>query len=196
MISGTSSRCEPDRIERPTTSTSSSRAAAAICARRQADALVDDLEPGVARRDRDLLGAVRVAVEPGLADEEAERAAELARPRPAHVLADRDHVADVRRPRRRRRRSARGTRRTPRAARPPTRRWSRRRGPASIVAGITFVAGRGDGAEARRARRRPRPASRFARHARSRAICASSTAGSTVRMCSPRRSRAATARSR
>ena len=39
---------------------------------RQPDALVHDLHPGVARRHRDLLGAVRVAVEPGLAHEDAD----------------------------------------------------------------------------------------------------------------------------
>ena len=43
--------------------------------RREPDALVDDLHAGVAGRDRDLLGAVRVAVEAGLADEDADRAA-------------------------------------------------------------------------------------------------------------------------
>ena len=44
---------------------------------RQPDALVDDLETGVARADRDLLGAVAVPVEPRLADQEAEPVAEL-----------------------------------------------------------------------------------------------------------------------
>ena len=39
--------------------------------RREADALVDDLEAGVAGRHGDLLGAVGVAVEAGLGDEEA-----------------------------------------------------------------------------------------------------------------------------
>ena len=72
----------PDRIESPTMSTSSSRAAAAISAGREPDALVDDLHAGVAGRDRDLLGAVRVAVEAGLADEQPDRAAGR-RPRPA-----------------------------------------------------------------------------------------------------------------
>ena len=47
----------------PTTSTSSSRAAAAISAGDEPDALVDDLEAGVAGGDGDLLGAVGVAVE-------------------------------------------------------------------------------------------------------------------------------------
>ena len=37
--------------------------------RRQADAIVDHLEPAVAGAQRDLLGAVGMAVEPGLADQ-------------------------------------------------------------------------------------------------------------------------------
>ena len=45
--------------------------------RRQADALVDDLEAGVARAYGDLLGAVGVPVETGLADEQPQPAAEL-----------------------------------------------------------------------------------------------------------------------
>src|SRR5439155_1350088 len=44
--------------------------------RRQPDAVVDDVHAGVARADCDLLGAVGVAVEPGLADEDLERAPE------------------------------------------------------------------------------------------------------------------------
>ena len=44
--------------------------------RRQADALVDDVHAGVARADGDLLGAVGVAVETGLADEELQPPAE------------------------------------------------------------------------------------------------------------------------
>ena len=56
---------------------------------RQPDALVDDLHARVARRDRDLLGAVGVAVEPGLADQDPDRAAERLRPRPAPARAPR-----------------------------------------------------------------------------------------------------------
>src|SRR5690348_814041 len=47
--------------------------------RRQADALVDHLHAGVARAHRDLLGAVGVAVEAGLADEESHAPAEFLR---------------------------------------------------------------------------------------------------------------------
>ncbi len=42
---------------------------------REPDALVDDLEAGVAGAYGDLLGAVRVAVEPGLADQQPQPAA-------------------------------------------------------------------------------------------------------------------------
>ena len=44
--------------------------------RREADALVDDVHADVARADGDLLGAVGVAVEAGLADEDLRRAAD------------------------------------------------------------------------------------------------------------------------
>ena len=47
--------------------------------RREPDALVDDLHPRVARRHRDLFGAVRVAVEPGLADQDADGMTDLRR---------------------------------------------------------------------------------------------------------------------
>src|SRR6185437_12898339 len=47
--------------------------------RRQANALVDHLHAGVARADGDLLGAVTMAVETGLADQESHAAAELLR---------------------------------------------------------------------------------------------------------------------
>src|SRR6185503_21100450 len=46
---------------------------------RQPDALVDHLHAGIAGAHRDLLGAVGVAVEPGLADEERHSPPELAR---------------------------------------------------------------------------------------------------------------------
>ena len=45
--------------------------------RRQPDPLVDDLHARVARPHGDLLGAVGVPVEPGLADEDLHAAAEL-----------------------------------------------------------------------------------------------------------------------
>ena len=53
-----------------------SSADAAICDGRQADALVDDVHADVAGADGDLLGAVGVAVEAGLADEDLQPAAE------------------------------------------------------------------------------------------------------------------------
>ena len=75
----TSGTCEPDRIESPTT-------CARLLARRlddlggrEADALVDYVHAGVARPHRDLLGAVGVAVEARLADQEFQPASELLR---------------------------------------------------------------------------------------------------------------------
>ena len=70
---------------------------------REPDALVDDLHARVARGDRDLLGAVGVAVEAGLAHEDADRVAELvgarlhpgSRPRPSPSPAGRVHAADA-----------------------------------------------------------------------------------------------------
>ncbi len=82
ITSGTSSRCDPERIDRPTTSTSSSLAAAAIWAGRQADALVDDLEAGVPGGHGDLLGAVGVPVEARLGHQQLRRAAEESPERP------------------------------------------------------------------------------------------------------------------
>ena len=59
--------------------------------RRQADALVDDVHAGVARAHGDLLGAVGVAVEPGLADEDLQVAPErLAHAR--HLVAQVGHL--------------------------------------------------------------------------------------------------------
>ena len=122
--SGTSAMCEPDRIDRPTQCTSSATAAADDLLGRQPDALVDHLEAGVAGAYGDLLGAVGVPVEAGLADQQPQPLAELragARPPRPHLGerlgagADADRAADPGR--------ARGTRRTPRAARRPTRRW-------------------------------------------------------------------------
>ena len=57
--------------------------------RRQADALVDDVHAGVARPDRDLLGAIGVAVEAGLADQELQ-------PPPEGVADPLDLVAQLR----------------------------------------------------------------------------------------------------
>ena len=76
ITSGISERCEPERIESPITCTPSSTALRAICAGREADALVDDVHADVARADGDLLGAVGVPVEAGLADEDLRRAAD------------------------------------------------------------------------------------------------------------------------
>jgi hypothetical protein len=45
--------------------------------RREPNALVDDLEPGVAGTDGDLLGTVRVPVQAGLADQQTQPRAEL-----------------------------------------------------------------------------------------------------------------------
>ena len=65
-----SSRCEPERIDSPTTWTPSCSAERGDLRRGQADALVDDVHAGVAGAHRDLLGAVGVAVEARLADED------------------------------------------------------------------------------------------------------------------------------
>ena len=67
---GISSRCEPERIDRPTTWTPSWTRRRGDLRRRQADALVDDVHARVACANGDLLGAVGVAVEAGLADED------------------------------------------------------------------------------------------------------------------------------
>ena len=163
-VSGTSARCEPDRIDRPTTSTSSSRAAAAISAGREPDALVDDLHAGVARRDRDLLGAVGVAVEAGLADEQPDRAA---RPTPRRSRAPRSRTACI---------SGAGcaaTAPTPvgaryspntRATRPPTRRRCRPHVRERDRRGHEVLGGRRDRAQVARARRRPRRGRAPTRH--------------------------------
>ena len=111
---GTRARCEPERIEMPTTSTSSSRAAATISSGDEPDALVDDLEAGVARGDGDLLGAVGVAVEAGLGHEEPRRRRRgLARTAARRARRGRRTAVAARWPRRRARRWARGTRRRP-----------------------------------------------------------------------------------
>ncbi len=101
----------------------------------QADALVDDLHADVARPQRHLLGAVGVAVEAGLADQDLDPVADLLGGR-VDPLADRLHLLALARcARRRRRRSGRGRRRRPRASSAPTRRssrppWRRRSSPA------------------------------------------------------------------
>ena len=79
MTSCTSGRCEPERIDRPTTCTFFSAAAATIASGGQADAVVDHLHAGVARAGSDLLGAVGMAVEAGLADQEFQPPAEFFR---------------------------------------------------------------------------------------------------------------------
>ena len=123
---GTSVRCEPERMLSPTRSTDSSHAVATISAGRQADAAVDDFHAGVAARDRDLLGAVRVTVEARLADQHLDRTAETSRSPAARARAPspsagpRCRCALRRAPPRCR--SARGSCRRSRAARRPTRR--------------------------------------------------------------------------
>ena len=95
----------------------------------QPDPLVDDLEAGVAGPDGDLLGAVAVAVEAGLADEQPQPLAELlagARAPSARTAVELVAARRWRRRPSRRRRWARGTRRTPRAGPRPTPPSSRR----------------------------------------------------------------------
>ena len=79
ITSRTSGTWLPDRIDRPTTCTLSSTRGAHDLRRRQADAFVDDLHAAVAGAHGDLLGAVGVAVEARLADQELDAAAELGR---------------------------------------------------------------------------------------------------------------------
>ena len=75
--SGTSSMCEPDRIESPTQVHVLGDRGRDDLLRRQPDALVDHLEPGVAGPHGDLLGAVGVAVQAGLADQQPQPLAQL-----------------------------------------------------------------------------------------------------------------------
>ena len=75
----TSGICEPDRIDRPTTCTRFSAAAATMASAREADAVIDHLHAGIAGARGDLLGAVGMAVEAGLADQEFQPPAELFR---------------------------------------------------------------------------------------------------------------------
>ncbi len=93
MTSGTSSRWLPDRIDRPTTSGSSSRADAAICAGVSRMPGVHDLHAGVAGRYGDLLGAVGMAVEARLGHEQSRWSA-------GHGPHPRRHRRPVRRRRR------------------------------------------------------------------------------------------------
>ena len=90
--------------------------------RGEADAVIDHVHADVARAHRDLLGAVGMAIEAGLADQEFQPAAELAR----YALDLGAQLVERRWPRcapRGRRRSARDIRRTPRATPRPIRRW-------------------------------------------------------------------------
>ncbi len=107
----TSGRCEPDRIDRPTTCTLPSAAAATIGFGRQADAVIDHVHAGIARAHRDLLGAVGMAVEAGFADQEFQAPAELLR-HPVDLGADVVEALGVVAHGACRRRSARGIRRT------------------------------------------------------------------------------------
>ena len=120
--SATSGRWVPDRIDRPTTCTSFSAAAATIASARQADAVIDHLHAGVAGARRDLLGAVGMAVEAGFADQEFQPPAELSR-HAVDLGADVVEAVGVVAHGACRRRSARGIRRTRRAAQSPIRRW-------------------------------------------------------------------------
>ena len=73
VIRGSSVMCAPDRIDSPTTSTSSWSAAVDDHLGRLAKAGVDDLEPLVTEAARQHLRAAVVPVEPGLGDEHLER---------------------------------------------------------------------------------------------------------------------------
>ena len=77
ITSCTSGTWLPDRIDRPMTCDALVDRGAHDLRRRQADALVDDFHADVAGAHGDLLGAVGVAVEARLADQELEAPAEL-----------------------------------------------------------------------------------------------------------------------
>ena len=81
--------CEPERIERPDAVHVLGDRGGDDLLGREPDALVDDLEPGVARPHGDLLGAVGVPVEARLADEQPQPAAELLAGLPAPARAPR-----------------------------------------------------------------------------------------------------------
>ena len=113
ITSSTSGTWLPDRIDRPTTCTASSDRRAHDLRRRQADALVDHLHAAVARAHRDLLGAVGVAVEARLADQQLDAPARAAPTRARPRARTSSRLAVGRRGHARAtRRSARGTRRT------------------------------------------------------------------------------------
>ena len=89
--------CEPERTDRPTSDVLLDRGGDDL-RRGQPDALVDHLEAGVPCAHGDLLGAVGVPVEPGLADQQPQPAAPSSlagargpgrAPRPARVAAGR-----------------------------------------------------------------------------------------------------------
>ena len=163
--------CEPDRIDSPTQCDVLRHGGRDDLRGRQPDALVDHLEAGVAGADGDLLGAVGVAVEAGLADQQPQPAGRARSP------VARDRARAPRRARRRRRprptRAGHPGRRAVLAedlaqrAGPLARRGpgpgARRGWPASGSSSV-FAASRERGQR----RRRPRPASRCARQARER----------------------------
>ena len=91
--------------------------------RRQADAVVDHLEAAVARAQRDLLGAVGMAIEPGLADQHLGAPAQaLGQPVDPGAHAGEALLVDLAAGRRSPR-SAPDSRRTPCAGSLPIRRW-------------------------------------------------------------------------
>ena len=150
--------------------------------RRQPDALVDHLHAGVARAHRDLLGAVGMAVEAGLADQERHAPAELARDA-IDLGADVVEAADV---------VAHGVadagRRAVFAERLAQRPAPFAGGDAGFGAGDrgrhdVGAAGRG-ALEVRQAPLRPRLASRAARQAFSRSIWSASASSETVMIAS------------
>ena len=63
--------CAPESSDRPTASASSCRTVSAICSGRLVQPGVDDLEPAVAQRPGDDLGAPIVTVEAGLRDDDS-----------------------------------------------------------------------------------------------------------------------------
>ena len=142
--------------------------------RRQADAVVDDVHARVERARRDLLGAVGMAVEPRLADQQFQPLAELDR-----------HPLDFAAQRSRSPASLAGARATPVGARYSPNSAAQRRAPfARRRAGLRRLDRAGMMlapllAAARNASsaRSTRAASRAARQAFRRAICSASTSG-------------------
>jgi hypothetical protein len=121
ITSRTSGTCEPDRIDRPTTMHAFLQRGVDDLGRRQADALVDDLHAGIAGAHGDLLGAVGMAVEARLADEEFDAAAELPSTRARHLA----HGFEIALPSRAARPTPVGARYSPKTSRSvgPIRRW-------------------------------------------------------------------------